>query len=175
MDLLDKGLVTDQIVLTVGYDRQSLTDEKIRSKYKGEIKTDHYGRQVPKHAHGTGNPGRYTASLKLLTDCCMEIFERTVNPDLLIRRVSISANHVIEEKEAKKTVRNEQMDLFTDYSAVAQQEKKDEKRLEKEKNLQHAILGLKKKYGKNAVLKGMNFQDGATMKDRNGQIGGHKA
>lgn len=175
MDLLDKGLVTDQIVLTVGYDIQSLTDEKIRSQYKGEIKTDHYGRKVPKHAHGTGNLHRYTSSLKLLTDCCMEIFERTVNPNLLIRRVSMSANHIIDEKQAGQIVNTRQMDLFTDYSRLQQQEEQENRRLEKEKNLQQAILGLKKKYGKNAVLKGMNFTEGATMRDRNGQIGGHKA
>ncbi len=174
MELLEKGLVCDSLVLTVGYDIQSL-DENSGINYTGEIKTDHYGRKVPKHAHGTGNMKGHTNSLKLMTACIMEIYKREVNPDLLIRRVSISANHVIPEKEAASISHIRQMDMFTDYSKLQQQEEKDKKRLEKEKNLQHAILDLKKKYGKNVVLKGMNFQEGATMADRNGQIGGHKA
>lgn len=175
MDLLDKKLVTNQIVMTVGYDMQSLTDKTISSQYDGEIKKDHYGRSVPKHAHGTGNMYRHTSSLKLITECGLDLFDRIINPNLLIRRVTISACNVISEDEAQKTAINEQLDFFTDVNRLIQEERQDNIQLEKEKKLQQTILGLKKKYGKNAVLKGTNFQKGATMMDRNGQIGGHKA
>ena len=175
MDLLEKRLVTNQIVMTVGYDIESLTNPQIRDKYDGPITKDHYGRSVPKHAHGTGNMYRHTSSLRQITECGMDLYDRIINPDLLVRRVSITANNVISENDAKKIVMTEQLDLFSDISKTISAEEAEEEMLEKEKILQKTILGIKKKYGKNAVLKGMNFKDGATMIDRNGQIGGHKA
>ena len=175
MALLGKGLVTNQLVMTVGYDMESLTNPAIRAKYDGPITKDHYGRAVPKHAHGTGNMYKHTSSLRQITECGMDLYDRIINPDLLVRRVSISANNVISESDAKKIVMTEQLDLFSDINNTLSAEEVEEEILEKEKNLQKAILEIKKKYGKNAVLKGMNFKEGATMIDRNGQIGGHKA
>ena len=175
MDLLEKRLVTNQIVMTVGYDIESLTNPAIRNKYDGPVTTDHYGRAVPKHAHGTGNMYKHTSSLRQITECGMDLYDRIINPDLLVRRVTIAANNVISEGAAKKIVINEQIDLFTDVNKMLKDEAAENAEQEKEKNLQQTILSLKKKYGKNAVLKGMNFKEGATMIDRNGQIGGHKA
>ena len=175
MDLLEKRLVTNQIVMTVGYDIECLTNPQIRAKYDGPITKDSYGRSVPKHAHGTGNMYKHTSSLKQIIECGMDLYDRIINDNLLVRRVTITANNVISETSAKNIVINEQIDLFTDVNKMLEAEKQDNAQLEKEKNLQQAILSIKKKYGKNAVLKGMNFQDGATMMDRNGQIGGHKA
>ena len=175
MDLLEKKLVTNQIVMTVGYDIESLTNPAIRNKYDGPVTTDHYGRAVPKHAHGTGNMYKHTSSLRQITECGIDLYDRIINPDLLVRRVTIAANNVISEDSAKKIVINEQIDLFTDVDKMLKDEAAENAEQEKEKNLQQAILSLKKKYGKNAVLKGMNFKEGATMIDRNGQIGGHKA
>ena len=175
MDLLEKCLVTNQLVITIGYDIENLTNPVIRAKYDGEITKDHYGRSVPKHAHGTGNMYRHTNSLKLITECGIDLYDRIINDNLLVRRVTITANSVISETAAQKIIINEQLDLFTDVNKMLKDEAQNNAELEKEKNLQKAILDLKKKYGKNAVLKGMNFQEGATMKERNGQIGGHKA
>ena len=175
MDLLEKRLVTNQLVMTVGYDIENLANPYIRAKYNGPVTTDHYGRQVPKHAHGTGNMYRHTSSLKQITECGMDLYDRIINDNLLVRRITITANNVITEENAAKIAKNEQIDLFTDVNKMLLDEAAENAQLEKEKNLQMAILSLKKKYGKNAVLKGMNFKEGATMIDRNGQIGGHKA
>lgn len=175
LDLVDKGLMTDQLVLTVGYDISNLTNPEIRKSYDGEVKTDHYGRQVPKHARGTVNLKRMTSSTQLIMEAVMGLFDEIVNPDLLIRRVNIVANHITAEKTVENQVTYEQLDLFTDYEMKNINEKQEAITLEKEKNLQHTMLSIKKKYGKNAILKGMNLQDGATTKDRNKQIGGHKA
>jgi DNA polymerase V len=175
LDLVDKGLVTDQMVLTVGYDISNLTDSKIRNKYKGEIKTDHYGRQVPKHAHGTINLNQMTASTKVIMENVMVLFEKIVNPALFVRRVNIVANHITDEKSIERVESYEQLDLFTDYEAVKEKEAEEAIYLKKEKNLQETVLKIKKKFGKNAILKGTNLQEGATTKERNNQIGGHKA
>lgn len=175
LDLVDKGLVTDQIVLTVGYDIENLTDPKRRKAYTGPVTTDHYGRQIPKHAHGTANIGRQTSSTKLITDATMELYDRIVNPNLLVRRLNISANHVVPEDSVSKEAPIEQLDLFTDYEALEKQREEENVALEREKKMQQAMLSIKKKFGKNAILKGMNLQEGATAKDRNQQIGGHKA
>lgn len=175
LDLVDKGLVTDQIVLTVGYDISNITDPSIRSQYKGEVKTDYYGRQVPKHAHGTANMGKMTSSTQLITDKVLELYDEIVNDVLLVRRVNIVANHITDEKNVDQSAGFEQMDLFTDYESKAELDAKEEADLAKEKKLQHAMLDIKKKFGKNAILKGMNLQEGATTKNRNNQIGGHKA
>lgn len=175
LDLAKNHLATDQLVLTIGYDRESLTDPAIASKYKGKVSLDHYGRKVPVHAHGTINLSRQTASTMMITEAAIELFDRIVNPDLLIRRISITAGKVIQESKVQDTYEFEQLDLFTDYAALEEQRRKENERLEKEKKRQKAILSLQQKYGKNIVLKGMNMIEGATMITRNGQVGGHKA
>jgi len=155
----------------VGYDIENLTNESISRSYKGEITVDFYGRKVPKHAHGTANIGRYTSSSKLIMKAVMELFDRIVDKNLLTRRLNIVANHVLPESDQRAKVTHEQLDLFTDYGEQA----KEEKRLEKERRIQEATIELRNKFGKNALLKGINLQEGATTVDRNRQIGGHKA
>ena len=172
----EKGLVTDQIVVTIGYDIENLTDPERRKKYHGDIVKDHYGRQIPKHSHGTQNLGRHTSSTKLILDATSELFDRIAYRDLLIRRLNITANHVIDEASApKQESQFEQLDFFTDYAAREAEQKKEEAERERERKMQRAVLTIRKKYGKNAILKGMNLEEGATAKDRNEQIGGHKA
>ena len=175
LDLVDKGLVTDQMVLTVGYDIENLSDATRSSEYNGEITIDHYGRKVPKHAHGTTNLTRKTSSTKLITEAVMELYDRIVNPKLLVRRVTLTANHVTDEKSVIEEDSYEQMNLFTDYNVREQKQQKEAEELEREKRMQKAVISIKKKYGKNAILKGMNLQEGATTMERNNQIGGHKA
>lgn len=175
LDLVDKGLVTDQLVLTIGYDIQNLQDPDLRKSYHGEVTTDHYGRAIPKHAHGTGNLGKHTSSTKLIMKAVMELFDRIVDKKLLIRRINITANHVIDEASMPKPAAFEQLDLFTDYEAVRERQAEEEAELQREKKMQSAMLAIKKKFGKNAILKGTNLEEGATTIDRNNQIGGHKA
>ena len=175
LDLVDKRLVTDQIVLTVGYDIENLTDSKQRGKYKGAVTVDRYGRKVPKHAHGTTNLKKQTSSTRLITEAVLELYDRIVDKSLLIRRINITANKLVDESAVSKKEEFEQLDLFTDYQAREKEEAKEEADLEREKRMQRAMLDIKKKFGKNAILKGMNLQEGATAKDRNEQIGGHKA
>ena len=175
LELVDKGLVTDQMVLTIGYDIENLTNLQISKGYHGEVTTDHYGRKIPKHAHGTANIGRQTSSTMLIMNVVMELFDRIVDKNLLVRRVNITANHVVDESSAVKTDSCEQLDLFTDYEAVQKKCAEEETVLAREKRIQEAVLTIKKKYGKNAVLKGMNLEEGATTVARNKQIGGHKA
>ena len=175
LDLVDKKLVTDQLVLTVGYDIENLKNPKIKNSYHGAVTTDHYGRAVPKSAHGTANLGRQTSSTKLIMDAVTELFERIVDKNLLVRRVNITANHVVDEETVQKSDNFEQLDLFTDYGAVQAKKEEEEAELTREKSMQKAMLEIKKKYGKNAILKGMNLEEGATTLDRNKQIGGHKA
>ncbi len=175
LDLVEKKLVTDQMTLTVGYDILNLSNPKIRAAYKGEVTTDHYGRKVPKHAHGTANLNRRTSSAQLITDAVMDLYDRIVDPALLVRRVTVAANHLADEGEAGEAQEFEQLDLFTDYEALKKEKDAEEQRLLKERRLQEAMLDIKSKYGKNAVLKGMNLQEGAMTKERNQQIGGHKA
>lgn len=175
LDLVDKGLVTDQLVLTVGYDISNLTTPEIVKAYKGEIKTDYYGRRVPKHAHGTVNLKRKTSSTRLITDAVMGLFDEIVDPILLVRRVNIVANRITDEKTIEIDDAFEQLDFFTDYAKKEVDDQEEVISLEKEKSLQHTLLKIKKKYGKNAVLKGTNLKEGATTKERNNQIGGHKA
>ena len=176
LDMVDKGLVTDQIVVTVGYDIENLTDPKRRAKYHGAIVKDGYGRQIPKHSHGTANLDGHTSSTKKIMCAVSELFDRIVDKSLLIRRLNVTANHVIPESSApKKNAGYEQLDLFTDYAALQAEQEQEQRELEREKRMQQAMLTIKKKFGKNAILKGMNFEEGATAKDRNAQIGGHKA
>ena len=159
-------------MLTVGYDRENLKGLDKRRAYRGEVTTDYYGRAVPKHAHGTENLKRYTASTEQITQAGMERFTRIVDPELLVRRVYLTATHVVTEQEAGQEEVMEQLDLFTDHAAEDAARKEGSAR---ERKRQETILAIKKKYGKNAILKGKNLLDGATTQDRNGQIGGHKA
>ena len=175
LDLVDKGLVTDQMVLTIGYDIENLLNPEISKTYHGDVTTDHYGRKVPKHAHGTANVSRQTSSAKLIMDAVMELFDRIADKNLLVRRVNITANHVVDENSIVKTESFEQLDMFTDYDAVQKKNAEEDAALSREKRIQEAVLEIKKKYGKNAVLKGMNLEEGATTESRNRQIGGHKA
>ena len=175
LDLVEKHLVTDQLVLTVGYDIENLTDPKISKYYTGPVTTDHYGRKIPKHAHGTVNLDRQTSSTRIIVEAMLGLFDRIVDKKLLVRRVTISANRVVSESSVSISAPMEQMDLFTDYEELERKKKAEQAALEREKKAQKAIIALRKKFGKNAVLKGMNLQEGATTKDRNEQVGGHKA
>ena len=224
LDLVEKRLTADQMVLTVVYDKDNLTDPAIREKYKGPVKKDWYGRMAPKPAHGTVSLGRHTSSSRLITDAVLSLYDRIVDPDLLVRRIFLVTNHVIEEAETKKTTvidgnpsafpdgknnreKNQekesasgregsretsiaikpdngesgaagswqQLDLFTDYEALEAEKEREKVALEKERRLQEAMLEIRRKYGKNAILKGTSLQEGATMRDRNQSIGGHKA
>ena len=175
LDLVDKRLVTDQLVLAVGYDIENLTNPKVKKSYHGAIATDRYGRAVPKAAHGTANLGRQTSSTKLILEAVTELFERIVDKNLMVRRVNITANHVMNEETFHETDNFEQLDLFTDYAAVQAKKEEEEAEFAREKSMQKAMLEIKKKYGKNAILKGINLEEGATTVDRNKQIGGHKA
>lgn len=174
-ELVEKGLVTDQIVLTVGYDIENLTDPEISKKYNGPVTTDHYGRKIPKQAHGSQNLGSYTSSSKEILQAVSDLFDRIVNHNLLIRRMNIVANHIIPEASVpKQNTVTEQLDLFSDnYNKADMQQSPEDQ--EREKRRQKAVLTIRKKFGKNAILKGMNLEEGATAKDRNSQIGGHKA
>lgn len=175
LDLVEKKLVTDQIVLVVGYDIENLSDRKRRSEYKGEVKIDFYGREVPKQARGTANIGRQTSSTRLITEAVSELYDQIVDRNLLVRRMYITANHVVPEDCVDESPVSEQLNLFEDYEEKERRKAKQDAALEKERRVQDAIVNIKNKYGKNAILKGMNYKDGATAKDRNKQIGGHKA
>ncbi len=175
LDLVDKGLVTNQLVLTINYDVENLTDHKKKAKYTGQITTDIYGRQMPKHAHGTQNLKGYSSSTKMITNAVMELFDRIVDKDLTVRKINLIACRIIPESDVPVNDGCEQMDLFTDYDALAKQRDTEKEDLEREKRMQKAMLGIKKRFGKNAILKGMNLQEGATARQRNEQIGGHAA
>lgn len=175
LDLVEKGLVTDQIVLTVGYDAANLTDQKGNKRYSGEMHKDRYGRDIPKHAHGTANLKDFTSSTNRITEAVLKLYDEITDRDLLIRRVYITANHVKDERIAADEERYEQMDLFADYDEQLRQRTEEDEKLKREKSIQHAVIDIKKRYGKNAILKGSNFIDGAMTRSRNSQIGGHKA
>ena len=175
LDLVDKGLVTNQIVLTIGYDIENITDKNRSQSYKGTVTTNYYGKKVPKPAHGTTNLPKQTSSTTLITNAVMELYDKIVNKKLLIRRINIVANKLVDEHSVKNANKYEQLDLFTDYEILKKQREKENAKSEREKRMQNTILDIKKKFGKNAILKGMNLQEGATAKDRNNQIGGHKA
>ena len=176
LDLVEKGLVTDQLVVTIGYDIENLTDPQRRKKYHGDIVKDHYGRQIPKHAHGTINLEGYTSSTKKIVGAAAELYDRIADKNLLVRRLNIVANHVLPESAApKKNEGFQQLDLFTDYAALQAEQEQERAALDREKKMQQVMLTIKKKFGKNAILKGMNLEEGATAKDRNKQIGGQKA
>ena len=173
--LVDNGLVTDQLTLTVGYDIDNLKDNKIGSGYSGEVTMDRYGRAVPKHAHGTANLDDYTASTKRIIAAVLELFDRITDKNLLVRRIYLTANRVVEEGTAPDKHPMEQLDLFTDYDAQSKLQTEEKAAMERERRMQRTMLDIKKRFGKNAILKGMNLEEGATTNSRNGQIGGHKA
>jgi DNA polymerase V len=177
LELVDKRLVTDQLVLTVGYDTESLSNPEVRANYHGDIMMDRYGREVPKHAHGSIRLPKPTSSTKIMNEAILALYDRIVNPALLIRRLSITTNHVVREENLDVPAADvsEQLDLFTDYEALAEARKHEADESARERRMQETILAIKKRYGKNSVLKGLNYADGATAKDRNKQIGGHKA
>ncbi len=174
LELVDKGLVTDQMVLTVGYDVDNLRQDQ-KEKYRGEVTTDRYGRKIPKHAHGTGNIGRKTSSTHLIMGAVLSLYDDIVNPKLMIRRINITANHVIPEADAERETQFEQLSLFEDAEQEELRKQQEEKELAREKRMQHAVIDIKKKFGKNAILRGMNLEEGATARNRNNQIGGHRA
>ena len=170
LDLVKKNLITSKLVLTIGYDIDNLTIPEISKGYNGEITIDHYGRKVPKHAHGTINIDHKTSSTKIITNAVIELYERIINKNLLVRRINITAQDVVNDQDYKNVQKYEQMDLLTDYNKKDKQEKQEKR----EKELQKAVINIKSKYGKNAILKGMNVIDGGTTRERNEQIGGHK-
>ena len=173
LELVEKGLVTDQIVLTVGYDIENLKDDGSRRAYKGEITYDRYGRATPKHAHGTANLGGYTSSTKAIMSAVCALYDRIVNPKLTVRRMYLTAGRLLSCEEAERQAPAEQLDIF---SVLESEEREAEQaELDREKRIQETVIDIKKKFGKNAILKGMSLQEGATAKDRNRQIGGHKA
>ena len=175
LDLVDKKLMTDQIVLTVGYDVENLSDPGIRGGYSGAVTTDRYGRQIPKHANGTANLGKYSSSSKLIIDAASGLFERITDKKLLIRRLYLTANRVKGEGSVPEDTGGEQLDIFTDYTKEEEKREAEARELARERKKQEAMLDIKRKHGKNAILKGMNLEEGATAQDRNQQIGGHKA
>ena len=189
LDIVKKGLVTKKLELTVSYDRSSVTlvyqgrtgkeniynVTKTGKRYKGTVTTDYYGRPCPKHAHGTGNLDRWTSSTQRIMETMMEVYDRIVDPDLTVRRINVTALNLIAEGSVPEEKKPEQMNLFTDYEQLEREQAAEQAADRKEKKIQKTTLLLQEKYGKNAVLKGMNLQEGATTILRNGQIGGHAA
>lgn len=175
LDLTDKSLVTDQLVITVGYDIENLSDPKRACNYRGPVVLDPYGRRIPKHAHGTASLNHHTASAREIMSAAGELFNRIVDPDLLIRRLSVTANHTLPESTASQSIRYEQLDLFTDYADLENSYNQEQAALKREKKLQQTMLAIKKKYGRNSIVRGMSLEEGATARERNKQIGGHKA
>lgn len=175
LNLLEKHKLTDQIVLDIGYDHESLTREDIRERYHGPITTDRYGRTVPKRAHGSEHTSKPTDSVRLITEAALRIFDRIANPLLLIRYLNISTCHVVDREETERKQEPVQLDLFTDYEADKARRDAEQEALRKEHRLQEARLAIKERFGKNAILRGLNFEEGATARERNKEIGGHKA
>jgi DNA polymerase V len=175
LDLVDKKLVTNQLVLTVGYDVENLKKGKSEAAYQGAVTIDRYGRRIPRHAHGTANLKCFSSSTRQITEAVLKLYDQIIDPSLMVRRLSLTANRIVEEESVKEKETYEQLDLFTDYEALKKERQKEEQELEREKKLQNAMLDIKKKFGKNAILKGMNLKEGATTIKRNSQIGGHKA
>lgn len=175
LDLVEKGLVTNQITLTVGYDVENLADPERRARYHGKISIDHYGRQIPYHAHGTCNFEQHTSSSRLIIDHVRQLFDRIVNPDLLVRRLTLSINKLLPENQVPRKPKDIQLYLFTDYEALERQRREQEAEFAKERRRQLAVIRLRKRFGKNSILKGLNYAEGATQRQRNNQIGGHNA
>ncbi|MBO4906119.1 MAG: DNA methylase [Bacteroidaceae bacterium] len=175
LSLFARKLVTDQLVLTINYDTTNLSDPARRARYAGPITTDHYGRTVPKYVHGTENLKCPTSSTSLITEAFMRLYDSITNPDLLIRRITLVSNRVVPESKVQTSLKPAQLDLFTDYKALERQRQALEKALAKERRLQAAQLAIKERFGKNSILRATSYTEGATAKERNAQIGGHKA
>lgn len=170
LDLFERGLVTDQLVLTVGYDAEGLSAPGAQIRYCGPVTTDRYGRRTPKPAHGSENLGAPTASVRQITQAASALFDRVVDPALPVRRIYLTANHTLPREQAAQA-EYRQLDFLSDEA----QTQSEQLRLARESRMQEAILAIRHKYGKNAIVKAMSFQDGATARQRNGQIGGHRA
>ena len=177
LDLVEKRLVTNQLVLTIGYDRESLTRPEIASTYTSEVTTDYYGRQIPKPSRGTTNLSEYTSSSKEIINAVISLYDSIVNPNLLLRRLNICTNHVKPEAMVSSPLPKAevQLDLFVDVDQAYRNQLKKKQDREKERRMQEALLNIKHHFGKNAILKGTSFSEGATARERNKQIGGHKA
>lgn len=173
LELVEKGLMTKQLTLTIGYDVENISAG--HGKNIGELQTDRYGRKIPKHAHGTANIEKFTSSTRLISDAVLVLYDKIVDRNMTVRRVTIAACNLISEKEAENKPIYEQLDLFTDYDELSEKREIAEKELQKERRIQEAMIGIKQRFGKNAIIKGTNLQEGATSIERNGQIGGHKA
>ena len=176
LKLMDKQLVTDHIVLTVGYDMESLEIPEIRENYRGEITRDWYGRLVPKHAHGSVTLDRPTSSSRIILQEAEKLYDRIVDPVLLVRRIAVAAARVIPESDAAGSREAyEQLDLFTDYEALEKERAARKEQEDRDRRVQKAVLEIRKRFGNNAIVKGMNLEEGATAIQRNSQIGGHNA
>ena len=173
LDLVSKKLLTEQLVMTIVYDIENLTNPSISNKYFGEITIDSYGRKIPKHSHGTINLNQLTSSSNIITEGFINLFDRISNPILLVRKLNLSVNKLISEDNKKNQKVIEQIDLFTNYEEREKRKKQEIINETKEKEIQKVMLEIKNKYGKNAILKGMNIIEGATTMERNQQIGGH--
>ena len=175
LDLVEKRCVSDQLILYVGYDRESLTSPEGKH-YTGPVSVDWYGRKVPKSAHGTANLHRFTSSSRLIGMAILALYDKIVDKRLLVRRLSIATNHVISEEQMKqRSSKPVELDMFTDYEAVKKEKQIEEAALARERKIQETIINIKNKFGKNSLLRGLNFDEGSTAKERNKQIGGHKA
>lgn len=174
LDLVEKHLKTNQLVLTIGYDIENLTNPQIARLYNGDITIDNYGRNVPKHSHGTINIDHMTSSTKIITNEVIKLYDRITNPILLVRRINLTACNLVDEDYKENKVVVEQLDIFTNYETFIKQKEINIKEEQDEKKIQKTLLDIKRKYGKNAILKGMNLEEGATAKDRNEEVGGHK-
>ena len=175
LDLVARELTASQLVLTIGYDRENLTDPHTRLSYQGQVTTDRYGRRVPKSAHGSVNLSRRTSSARIIVKAALELYDSIANPALFVRRITLSANHTAGDSSGPEEPQYRQLDLFTDYTAQEEILQQEEERLQREKKLQLAILDIKHRFGKNAILKGADLEEGATTRQRNQQIGGHRA
>ncbi len=176
LDLVEKRLVTNQLILTVGFDRESLERPEVAARYQGNIVSDYYGRAVPKHAHGTANLNGHSSSSKEIIEAVISLYDKIVDHNLLIRRLNITTNNIICETEASNKPKGPvQLDLFTDYEELAVEAEKKHAERDKERKMQEALIAIKHRFGKNAILKGTSFSEGATARERNNQIGGHKA
>lgn len=175
LGLVEKGIATDQIVLHIGYDIDNLKDPKRREEYSGDIEIDRYGREIPKHARGTANMGKHTSSTRLITEKTLELFDRIADPKLLVRRLNITANNILSEDTVVKDSTPQQLSLFDNAQELERKQAQEDAAEEKERKIQKAMIGIKERFGANAILKGTNFREGATARERNQTIGGHKA
>ncbi len=175
LDLAEKQMVCGQLVLTLGYDADNLKDPLLKKAYEKQAVKDHYGRSIPRHAHGTANLPAHTSSTKLMLEAVTALFDRIADPELLVKRVNVAAGHVVSRADVRSEPSAKQLDFFTDYAAEKRQEKEKAARMAREEKMQEAVLGIRKKIGRNAVFKGMNLREGATTLERNRQIGGHRA